>query len=102
MKTNEKDIIQLCREYIDGICFAAKLTSLAGCSLYCSASNDRAEIHEAICEYFGFEHSDKEMLDITNNLDKAIGLDVDCTYTQEEINDFARKLYEKLNSIRRT
>lgn len=92
-------LVELCDKYLSGISFYAKLQAAVGASVYCSANNDRAEIHEEICEIIGKDHSDRAILDITNNLDKSIGFDLDADYNSADIRGFAIKLARKLLEV---
>lgn len=60
---------------------------------------DRADLHERICEIIGKEHTDRAILDITNNLDKSIGFDLDADYNSADIRGFAIKLARKLLEV---
>lgn len=91
-------LVELCDKYLSGISFYAKLQAAVG-SVYCSASNDRADLHERICEIIGKEHTDRAILDITNSLDKSIGFDLDADYNSADIRGFAIKLARKLLEV---
>lgn len=92
-------LVELCDKYISGILFVAGLQRACPTSIYCAASNERAEIHEQICELIGKDHCDDAVLKITNYLDEAIGLDFDAEYNSTEIRDFAIKLARKLLEV---
>lgn len=94
-----KDLKKLCKKYIKNILFAAKLNELAGCIIYCSANNDRIDIHEEICQVLGISHNNKNMKEITDNLDKSIGLCTNYDYDDSEIDLFAERLQNKLRNI---
>ena len=92
----QQELEELCTKYLSGMQFVAKLYAATGGSCYCAASNDRADIHEEICAIIGKEHCDAGVLEITNNLDKHIGFDVDANYTNEEVAEYAKRLASKL------
>lgn len=92
----QQELEELCNKYLSGMQFVAKLYAAMGGSCYCAASNDRADIHEKICTIIGKEHYDKGVLEITNNLDKHIGFNVDANYTNEEVAEYAKRLASKL------
>lgn len=92
-------LVELCDKYLSGISFVEKLRAAIGGTCYCSAVLDRAEIHEKICEILGKEHSDRAILEITNNLDKHIGFDIDADYNSVDIRELAIKLTKKLLEV---
>ena len=92
-------LVELCDKYISGIVFVANLQRACPTSIYCNASNERAEIHEQICELIGKDHCDSAVLKITNCLDEAIGLNLDADYDATEIRGFAIKLARKLLEV---
>jgi hypothetical protein len=59
----------------------------------------RTDLHQQLCEHFGLNHCDPDVQRVTSNLDKSIGFDVEKAYSDEEIEEFAYKLYEKLKEL---
>ena len=97
----QNELIRLCEKYLRDIAFAAKISSLAGVAVYCSANTERIDTHEAICELLEVDHFDERIKKITDNLNDSIGFCFDEEYSDLEFEKLAKTLAEKLMEARK-
>lgn len=87
---------ELCIKYVTDFILGQKLNKLCGGITYCQANMDRFNTHQEICDLLNVKHTDERVKKITDDLESALGINLEYDYNFQEEEKIGKKLAQLL------